>query len=299
MLAVLVSAGCQPTPEERLAQAEEYIAAADYRTAAIELQNLLQAAPDNARGRLLLAQTAYQLGDFSGAASQFERAIGLGETEKSTWIAYGRALLSQGRPEDAFERVVPNMSSFAPDADALVFLGDVQFALQNTTNAGAHYEEALALEPEHAEALIGLAMVSANKGDREGAERLLDFAVEKNPDVSAVWLVRGRLLQADRDYIEAAQAFRKALQLQSEATPLAERFSSKVGLVSSLIDSREFDAAGAQLDELRTRFPDHPVSGFLRGRLAFAKGDYDLAQMALQDYLSKNAGDARGRALLD
>ncbi|MDH5619219.1 MAG: tetratricopeptide repeat protein [Gammaproteobacteria bacterium] len=174
----------------------------------------------------------------------------------------------------------------------------MQFALQNTANAGAHYEEALVLEPEHAEALIGLAMVSADQGDRAGAERFLDFAAEKNPDVSAVWLVRGRLLQADRNYIEAAQAFRKALQLQSEATPLAEKFSSKVGLVSSLIDSKEFDAAGAQLDELRTRFPDHPVSGFLRGRLAFAKGDYDLAQMALQDYLSKNAGDARGRALL-
>ena len=80
---VVCLTACQPTPEERLARAEAYIAEADYRTAVIELQNLLQAAPDNAQARLLLAQTSYQLGDFSQATSQFERAISLGESDAS------------------------------------------------------------------------------------------------------------------------------------------------------------------------------------------------------------------------
>ena len=60
-LVVLLS-GCQPTPAERLERAEALYAEADFRTASIELQNLLQAAPDNGRARVLLARCSYQLG---------------------------------------------------------------------------------------------------------------------------------------------------------------------------------------------------------------------------------------------
>ena len=294
---MLISA-CQPTPEERLAQAEEHIAAADYRSAVIELQNLLQAAPDDMRGRLLLAEASYQLGDFPGAAGQFERAIELGDTSATTWIAYGRALLSQGRATDAFERVVPNLESSATDTPVLVFLGDVQLAQGNFANADRHYSEAVQRDPASAGGLTGLAMVRASTGDMTEAARLLDIAAEMNPGVPSVWLARGNLLQAERDYTGAAEAFEKALQMQTERSPLAENFSARVNLVSSLIDSGQLDAASAQLDELRARFPDHPASGFLEGRLAFARGDFDSAQLALQDYLAKNSGDARGRAIL-
>ena len=294
---MLISA-CQPTPEERLAQAEEHVAAADYRSAVIELQNLLQAAPDDMRGRRLLAEAYYQLGDFPGAAGQFERAIELGDTSASTWMAYGRALLSQGRATEVFERVVPNLESHAADTPVLVFLGDVQLAQNNFANADRLYAKAIEQDPASADGLTGLAMVRASTGDMTEAARLLDIAAENNPDVPSVWLARGNLLQAGRDYTEAAEAFEKALQLQTERSPLAENFSARVNLVSSLIDSGQLDAASAQLDELRARFPDHPASGFLEGRLAFARGDFDSAQLALQDYLAKNSGDARGRAIL-
>ena len=110
-LAILLS-GCQPTPAERLERAEALYAEADFRTASIELQNLLQAAPDNGRARVLLARCSYQLGDFPGAVGQYEKAIGLGETGEETWVAFGRALLSQGRATNAFERVVPNLSMY-------------------------------------------------------------------------------------------------------------------------------------------------------------------------------------------
>ena len=143
---ILLSA-CQPTPEERLNKAEEYIASAEYRTAVIELQNLLQAAPDNAQARLLLAQTSYQLGDFSQATSQFERAISLGKSDASTWIALGRALLSQGKAPEAFERVAPNLDGMLDDVAVLEFLGDVQYSLNNLDGAEGYYSQAVAISP--------------------------------------------------------------------------------------------------------------------------------------------------------
>ena len=149
MIAVLLVAGCQPTPEERLARAEQYLADGDFRTATIELRNLLQAAPDDSRARLLLARTSYQLGDFSDAVSQYERAIGLGETGPETWVAFGRALLSQGRATDAFERVAPNLDASGGDEVILVFLGDVQFSMNNMERADSYYKQVLSLSLIH------------------------------------------------------------------------------------------------------------------------------------------------------
>ena len=180
----------------------------------------------------------------------------------------------------------------------LEFLGDVQYSLNNLDGAEEYYSQAVAISPTSVGGLIGQAMVKANRGDHAEAERLLDSAIQHNPDASSVWLARGQILQADRNFVEAALAFENALRLQTDRTPLAEEFSSRVSLISALIDSRQFDAAEANLIELKTRFPDHPVSGFLQGRLAFAEGDYDNAQMALQDYLSRNSDDVRGRAIL-
>lgn len=298
MLCLFLLSACEPTPEERLSRAEDYLAVADYRTAAIELQNLLQAAPDNARARLMLAQTAYQLGDFSGAVDQYERAIGLGKTDATTWIALGRALLSQGRAVDAFERVTPNLESTQGSLAVMIFLGDVQFSLKNMDSADTYYSKAMAIAPTSSGGLIGQAMIRANGGDLDEADRLLDTAAQHNPKASSVWLARGRIFQANRSFIDAASAFETAIQLQTPRTPLAEEFSSRVALVLSLIDSRQLESAGTQLDELRSQFPDHAIAEFLQGHLAFANGEFDKAQMALQDYLSQNSSDARGRAIL-
>ncbi|MGB5630247.1 MAG: tetratricopeptide repeat protein, partial [Woeseiaceae bacterium] len=296
--ALFLAAACQPTPEERLASAEQYLADGDYRTATIELRNLLQAAPDDSRARLLLARTSYQLGDFSDAISQYERAIGLGETEPETWVAFGRALLSQGRAIDAFERVVPNVDAADGDEAILVFLGDVQFSMNNMERADSYYQQVLSANPMSVDGLIGRAMVMANAGDLQEAQKVLDSALAIDAQASSVWLARGRIYQADGRFEDAATAYDNAIQLQTPHTPLAESFSARVSYVSSLIDSQQLDLAATQLAALIDRFPDHPVSGFLSGRLAFAQGDYDNAQLALQDYLSSNPGDARGQAIL-
>ena len=60
---------CQPTVEEHFARAEKYMAEADYRSAIIELRNVLQANPDHINARLLRAEASYQLADFATAES--------------------------------------------------------------------------------------------------------------------------------------------------------------------------------------------------------------------------------------
>ncbi len=297
-LCIISLSACQPTPEERLNKAEEYIASAEYRTAVIELQNLLQAAPDNAQARLLLAQTSYQLGDFSQATSQFERAISLGESDASTWISFGRTLLSQGRAMDALERslriwmgwlIMLPYSSFLATFNTLLITWMVP---KGTT---------LKLSRFRRQVWAGLSARQWSKRVGATTPRPNDCSIRRH---SIILMPRRSGWPEDKFSRQIGTLRRRHWRSRMRFvckpthTPLAEEFSSRVSLISTLIDSRQFDAAEANLIELKTSFPDHPVSDFLQGRLAFAQGDYDNAQMALQDYLSKNAGDVRGRAIL-
>jgi putative PEP-CTERM system TPR-repeat lipoprotein len=289
---------CQPTAEERMSRAEAYIAEADYRTAAIELRNVLQVTPDDGRARLLLGQTSYQLGDFATAVSQYERALGLGQVSPESWVGYGRALLSQGRARDALERVVPDLDSSSENEVVQVFLGDVLFALANYDDANGHYTSAVAVNSSSLRGLIGQAMVHAAKNETTEAQQLLDHAAELAPGSSFVWMMKGNFHRSSNRFEDAASAYENAAQLETPNTPIAEHFATRVNLVSSLIDSGRLVDADSWLLELQSDFPDHPVSGFLRGRLAFENGDYNFAQMELQDYLARNPGDARGEAIL-
>ena len=289
---------CQPTPEERMSRAEAYFAEADYRTAAIELRNVLQAEPDNGQARLLLARSSYQLGDFATAVSQFERALGLGHTTVDVWLGFGRSLLSQGRAQDAFTRVVPNLDASSENEAVQNFLGDVSFSLANYEDAGSYYSRAVGINPSSAGGLVGQAMIRAANNEDEDAQRLLNQAAEANPATSFVWLAQGNFHRSNRGFIDAISAYENAIRVETAKTPIGETFSARMSLVSSLIDSRRLGDAETRLAEFTAKFPDHPVSGFLSGRLAFEKGDYEDAQLQLQDYLAKNPGDARGQAIL-
>ena len=67
---------------------------------------------------------------------------------------------------------------------------------------------------------------------------------------------------------------------------------------TALVDSRRINEAERQLSELQEKYPSHPILRYLAGRIAFINGDYDAAQLELQEYLAKMPRDARGQALL-
>ena len=294
----VVLAACQPTPQERMARADAYLAGADFRSASIELRNVLQVNPDDIDARLKLARSSYHLGDFADAANQFERALGLGDTDPDVWIGLGRALLSQGKAQEAFARVYPNLDPASRRESVLVFLGDVLLVLGNTNEAAVHYGDAVKINGSSAGGLIGEAMILDANNNDEDARRVFDYAEKLNPNSSLVWLARGNFLRSNREFSAAADAYAKSIELAGQFTPLGEQFSARVNLVSSLIDARRLDEAGVRFDELQTEYPGHAVSGFLSGRLAFSSGDYDAAQLAMQEYLSQNPRDARGEAIL-
>ncbi|MDH4567840.1 chemotaxis protein CheR [Pseudomonas sp. BN414] len=86
------------------------------------------------------------------------------------------SLANSGRTGEARAACEAFLSAHGPSADAFYWLGLLSDVAGKADEAQDHYRKALYLEPQHPEALAHLAALLAARGDRAGAERLLQRA---------------------------------------------------------------------------------------------------------------------------
>lgn len=298
VLLALCLAACQPTVEERFADAEIYMRDAEYQSAVIELKNVLQAEPDRLDARLMLADASYRLFDLATAESEYRRLLAIRSDDSALWVAYGRTLLAQGRAADALETVAPNIESFADPATASL-LGEIYLSLGNAAAAAEHYQQALAIDPTFERAMVGAAVVAGVDGDLLRSDSLLDAALEAHPESSFVLRSKGDVLGSLRRFDEAAMVYERAINAESPSTPQLERYIVRQNRIAALIEAGHLEQASADLAEFEAIVPsDHPVIMFYRGRIAFGAGDSAAAETEMLKYLAVVPSDARAQAIL-
>ena len=97
-----VAVGCgRVDPEAELAAARDSFAARRYSEAAIRLNNVVQAQPDNAEARKLRGDLALVTGDYPSAAAELDRARALGAPLDSIALGLADAWTVLGRSEEA------------------------------------------------------------------------------------------------------------------------------------------------------------------------------------------------------
>src|SRR3954447_17681354 len=76
--------GCDAfmSADQRIARAGQKRDGGDERGAIVVLQNALKSAPDNVKGRLLLADLSLHVGDAKGAQQELERAAKSGANQE-------------------------------------------------------------------------------------------------------------------------------------------------------------------------------------------------------------------------
>jgi putative PEP-CTERM system TPR-repeat lipoprotein len=339
--------------------AQRYAAKGDLKAAEIELRNALREAPQDAHIHAMLAQIYLTLGEFASAEREARSARDLKADEADYILTLGEAMSRQGKFADIQAQIKADQR--APEleskvrlilATAAASLGDrvkaetllrdavtadqrapgPKVALarwlisSNLEEAGKLVEEALAVEPRSADAIVVQGEILAKQGKIDGAIERFSQALEIDPkNMSArlsranVNLSRGDYNSVDNDldpvlkaspenfaanYIRALEHFKKhefaeADKMLDRLSPnfshMPEGFYVQAATKYALGENSQASAAIAKYVD---RVPDNPFGVRLAALIAIRRGAADAAVQYLTGYLAKAKPDAQTLALL-
>ncbi|MFQ5467501.1 MAG: tetratricopeptide repeat protein [Kiloniellaceae bacterium] len=280
------------TASQYIDRAKADFEANDLAAGVIELKNALQKEPGNAEGRFLLGRIYVELGDGASAEKELLRARNLGIVEADLAVPLARAYLSQGRYADALDALgTASEKTDAERARVTVLRGSANLGLNDTGAAEVDFRAAIALDPDNADAHIGLARALLPKGAYDEADGELETVLAGAPDNPRALEVKGGLRLLQRRYKEAAEIFQKLVEANPTSSP------NLVPLAYSQIALGELDAAIGNLDTRLTAAPDDPRAMYLRGLVAFQKQDYATAKQQSDKVLARNPRDMRATLL--
>jgi Tfp pilus assembly protein PilF len=146
---------------------------------------LIQTAPDSARTHRFVAQSLINSGDLQGALIQYRKALELDSRIRGVHLELAEAILRDSRSAtslDAAQNELQAALKEDPDDGNVEFwLGQLDAQRGNYQNAVRHYSRAVQLQPDYADAYLGLgvALIATNQ-PQKAQEHLLE-AVRLDP----------------------------------------------------------------------------------------------------------------------
>jgi tetratricopeptide (TPR) repeat protein len=137
------------------------------------------------------------------------------------------------------------------------------------------YREALAIAPDHPQALYLFGTALLQLGETERAVEYLERATRRRRDNAAALSNLGQAYFALRRYEQARQAFHRASRLEPRDV------QHQLGVATALAMLRKFGDAEALLRKLSVRFPDEPLVWFNLGN---ALRDQNRPEESLASY---------------
>jgi putative PEP-CTERM system TPR-repeat lipoprotein len=289
VLYVLGASGCARgvDADTHMARAQEYAAHGDYRAAMIELKNVLSQQPRNADARVLLAQAELQLGDAAAAEKELRRAQELGAPADTIRVLRARALIELHDGQSALNLLDPEtVTDAGRRAEVQALRGDAHVSLDQRDAARADYTAALVLDAHSLTALLGLAQLEMDLGANDAAEARLNEAIDAHPAAPEARLARARYFVERERFDEAQADFERALAVAPEGLSRV-RMEGLAGLAEAQLGRHDASAAKETVSRLADVAGGHPLTQFLRARLAFDGKDFEAAGTYLDDVLAK------------
>lgn len=254
-------------------QAQKYVAEEDLRAAVIELKNALQRDPQNGDARLLLGEVYVRLGDGGAAEKELRAARRYGIAAERTAVPLARAVILQGRLDEALLELNEAADKQAPEvallrAEAVAGLGRLEEARRG-------YEAIVRNHPDEARAYLGLARLDLAAKQFEAAESEAEAALERDPELREAQLVKAEARRLGGD-VEGSLALYRAAA--GGAANTGAQLRAQLGLASALIAlNRDADAEA----ELQAITVDVPLVAYLRALIKLRAQDYQGARQIL------------------
>src|SRR6266851_3467529 len=190
-----------------------------------------------------------------------------------------KACLSQEHQTDKIAALIESIQNH-PVAGAYNTLG-VLFAQADRLNCAVPaFHTALKLEPHNWEVHYNLALALVKTGDRIGAKRELQAAIQQKPDSVSSHFALGSLLQSDNNLDQAAEEFKAALKID----PQLVHASLKLSQVLAYAESGDLTKGLDILNSLVAKQPNSSDAHFSLGLLYGKSGQPGDQEAALAQY---------------
>lgn len=286
LLASIALVGCEDSgisPQERINKAGELYESGQIQEAIIELKNALQDEPDNVAGRFMLGKIYVDIGDGASGEKELLSARDLGMELGSFLKPLGRAWLLQGQFNKLLEEVEFDAGASSAIREVQLLLrGNAFFELGQYDDAIDAFTQALQINPESADSLIGLAFAQTQTRAFEDAEANIGRARDLAPNNPLALKVLGDLTYRLQRYDESYDAYKQAVELNNFA------LLYRIGLGRSEIATERFDEGLANLNYVLERVPNHVFTNFLKALALYRKGEFEQAKNTSEAVLEIN-----------
>lgn len=276
-------AGCGMSggdPRSLIAKAQDYRAKQNHKAAIIELKNLLQKDNNHAEARYLLGMSYYDSRDFRAAEQELRRALDLNFERSKVMPALGKTMLVMGEFQKVLDQVrVEESAGAAVQAEILMLRARAFFGLRQWDQARDSIGQALAKQPEYADALLESARLAGVERKMDEAARLVDRAIASAPKHIDAWLMKGDLarLRADRDGMLAAN--QTVLEID------ANNVAARLNVASLHVSENKLDDARKLIGQAHKLAPDNLHARHMQALIDFRARDYKAANETIQQVL--------------
>lgn len=276
VVAAALLGGCSGGDSEGqlLTSAQEYLAKKDYKAATIQLKSLLQRNANSAEGRYLLGKALLETGDATGALVELRRARDMKYADDVVVPDLVRAMLMTGDHAGVLSQFgATTLGKSLAQADLLTSVA-VAYALAGQADKAKDASaRALQANPQHIPAVVLQARVKAGDNDIDGALKMLDEALAREPANERAGTLKGELLwRGKRDEAGAVAALTKTVAANPKAV------AAHMALISIHGEAGRQAEAKTQFQALKQAVPQHPDTLFLEAQYALQGGDAQAAR---------------------
>jgi len=253
-----------------------------FERAEADANRAVQVAPQSPVGYIQVGNLRLTQRQFPEAQKAYEQALERDPKDSDALNGLMSTYLVQKQVDKAVETANAQIAK-VPDSSAFYdLLGTVLLDFKKDPNgAEAAFKKACELDRNNADALIKLGRVQVQKGATDEAIATYQRSLKDNPSEPTLYILLGELYESKRDWENAKQAYRKALDLKPD-DPTASN-----NLAYVMIETGgNVDVALSLAQTARRGLPDSPNAADTLGWAFYQKGAYrsaiDLFQEAIR-----------------
>lgn len=256
----------------------------------------------------------YKEGRFSEAAENFEQVHGPGTTNAILYANLGSAYASAGEQQKAEENFLKALEQDPANNTNLLNLAHHYESIKKFSQAALYYQKLLVLEPDDPELKRHLAYCEYMKGNYLAAAKEFEALGQKNDIVAfcnsaAAYIQAGELDRAEailrelldlpspvprvylnmatlhrlrRNYAQAEDQYRKALEQDPQTIEVYQ------GLGQMYLEQKDWDKAEANFDHALEKDPQNASAIYGLAQVAIQKKEFLKAESFYKQLLEKN-----------